>query len=483
MLFQKNDGISRTERRAFKMLADALIFNEPLEHELTKDNVPLIAQKLRKEMIDLDTRSQRKMQIEVENLFTKLSLNDEEVGGTERRRTVLEKTEYELNSFLQEVLDTMSTPEGTFLLGFANSYANIHPMYEQYMYDKWGFTPRLAELHRKADHPFLANAAVRKNCFGTTLGLGSYFGVRGLKFDLAITADHPYVVVYLEKGTYLASLGLPKKLHNKIVERNGYKTYRPHPKDDLPHSFMVIHDFDRCMLYEVLENMEMLRLLSDGVDATRLPDTFESGFEVADAHKDVLQKTDWKLLATKLFPEITRSLLENREDWQHELDHIIPIRKRHHAENVLHKAMEEAQKETMYKNSDFRIGHSLLMDEFVMHGKAIVDFLREDLPFTDMWISDTIRRYFPVIKEHLERQTPEIREVCIGLLEKGFIKFIQKQKQKNKAYVKVRKRLAIFIRQGEGYRRKKNGGRASSSRNRSGATKTAAAKAERIKPQ
>ncbi len=446
MLFQKIYGISRNEQQAFKGLADALIFNEPLECELNTKNLPRIAQKLRNEMIDLDTRSQRKARVYSETLFAGLEFNGKKIFP-EENRTV---TDYELNGFLREIHGQIRSSDRTFMIGFTNSYAKRDPIYQQYMYDKWGFTPRLAELKRKDDHEFLTKVAVRKNCFGTTLGLGSYFGVRGLKFDLAITADHPYVVVYLGKETYLASLGLPIKMHNKIIECDGYKTYRPHPKDNLPHSFMVIHDFDRGILYETLENMEMLRLISKGVDVTRLPRTFEEGFEVADMHREILQRTNWKILATKLFPEITRSLLENKEDWQHELDHIIPLRKELHAQNVYFKASIEAQKSTFYKNFEFRQGQLALMKEFKMHGKEIIDFLRRDIPFIDIFISDNVRLYFKVIKEHFEKETSEIKEIYIGMLEKIFI-----HKNKKRTHEQIKKRLPLHNRKQRCHRRKK----------------------------
>ena len=65
---------------------------------------------------------------------------------------------------------------------------------------------------------------IRRNCFGTTLGLASYFKLRGLTFDYVITADHPYLVVYIGKDVYLAGGYELKKLRNQLVERDGYKT-------------------------------------------------------------------------------------------------------------------------------------------------------------------------------------------------------------------------------------------------------------------
>ena len=439
MLLRTKGGISRTERLALKELADALIFNEPLECEFIAENIPLIAQKLKQEMIELDTASQRTMQLSTEDLFNK-------IPGlrSDRTQEVLDKTDLQLNVFLKEIQEMSGISDKSFVIGFTGSYATPCVFREHLKYNKWGFTPKLANFVHSDDDYFFKDVAVRKNCLGTTLGLGSYLAKRGIRFDLAITADHPYVVAYLEKETYFVGFGL-HKLHNTIVQHDGYKTYRPHPKDKLPHSFVIIHDFDRCALYEILENMAMLALVAKGVDATRLPNTFKHAAEITNIHAETLLKADWKALATKLFPEITRSLVENAEDWHHEFEQILSTRKRQYVEHVYFMAAEKAYKETMFAHSSFKMAHAMLMHEFVMHPSEIVAHVRHGTPFPDAWWrSDNIVRYFKVINEHLDKESPEIRELCAGMLEKKFIQVTQiNNTQRNEK--SISKHVGIFV--------------------------------------
>jgi hypothetical protein len=230
---------------------------------------------------------------------------------------------------------------------------------------------------------------------------------------------------------------------------------------------MLIHDFDNCVLYEILENMEMLRLISLGIDKTRLPETFDEGFAIANDFADILQKIDWKSLASKLFPDITRSIVENNDDWQKELEQMIPIRKQHHAENVFFLATKEAQKETEYKHFEYRKGQNAFYEELRRwrFEDDVVDYFRKDKAFTHPWMTSTIQAYFKVVKSALEKEKSDIREICIGLIEKKLIQKPNKQKTVEHEKIQSNSRFHFLQKQydrGEANRRKRG---ASSSRN------------------
>ena len=402
------DVLHPREHEAFKELARQLIFNEPSFMILSPDTIPMIAHKLCSEMIALESRSQLKLLKEMDSFII--------TGPDDFREEFSLKREYDektLNHYLS-LLDKKddggnNVSDYIFLHLFTDQYISRDILDQVHIYDKWGFTPKLSEIPKVGEeYPELAKYAIRKNCVGTTIGLGAYFKRKGLHVELGITSDHPYVIAHLSNGTYCVSNSGVRKISGEFEHKDGYKIYRPTEDDNIGSKIILVHDFDHGIVHEVLENMEVLRLISYGIDATNLPETFASGVELSNRYKAVLRLANWKKIQGKLFPDITRSFDENRIEWEAECLRIKKLREENHPKNVLHMAAEAGLQRTSFFGKDFRESQKTIVKLSVPYRKHIYDFLENNIQFPDTTPKDIVSFYTAardvIVKERYETQ-------------------------------------------------------------------------------
>ena len=190
---------------------------------------------------------------------------------------------------------------------------------------------------------------------------------------MGITADHPFLIVDVEGKKYLASLGGAHEAKGSFEVKDGYTMYVPAEEDDIPYSMMLVWDFDEALVHEQLENFEVLRQLSLGADVYTLPDTRESGIEIAKEYKDVLQATSWRDIQHKITPELSQYFRTHRDAWEEEIE-LLAVRRQL---NTFFKETLECGKEA----TSFH-GHSLsdFKKEFLpiaqKHRTAVVDLIK-----------------------------------------------------------------------------------------------------------
>ncbi len=407
-------------QEAFSELSKKLIFTEPIDIKLSKENIGLISRKIQNEFIHLEDSNQKLMRNHLYSLIKNIKIINTNDNSVE---TPMSSEEYSIapdyETVYNQILNRTKTEE-EFLEQFTDFYVKP-PVYDaSHQYDGWGFTPKLA---KKPDEDFkdAGTHKVTRNCLGTIIGLGAYFNKKGFKFDMGITPDHPYAVVYLSSGTYFADISGVQKITGNLEDHGTYKIYRPTGEDDIVQRMVVIHNFDNGVLYETLENMEVLRRMSLGDSIQNLPNTKEEGLIIAEENKEILQKINWKDLQARLFPEISKSFLENKEEWAKEVDYIARERPKQYAQNVFFKAAIFAQRETTFKGEPFKESQLVLLKEFKKFQTEIIEFIRFGVPFGPK-VSENTKNYFTSIKDEiLKEKSPETRELVNQIIEKKII--------------------------------------------------------------
>ncbi len=220
---------------------------------------------------------------------------------------------------------------------------------------------------------------------------------------MGITPDHPYVIAYLDDGTYIADgQNDLKKLSGDFEEHGNYKIYRPTKEDKLLTKMIMVEDFDQAVVYETLENMEILRRISFGEKGITLPGSYEEGIKIADENKELLQKIDWRDMQKKLFPEIHKSFIENKKDWEEEIKRISDKRKQYYAENIFFEISGPA-KEFVLLREDLKDKWEGIEIVFKKHKKEIIEFLNKNIPFKET-TPDEVKLYFYFIKSQVEKK-------------------------------------------------------------------------------
>ena len=380
-LITKNE-IPKNHQEAFKNLANKLIFTEPVDINITKENVKEISQKIQEEYIKLDINLLDKRKQQINSFLGTLKLD-------------LDEEEYDNNDYpLIEDKNKISDKE--FLEDFLNLFRAKRGVDDSIGYYPWGFTPKLSQN--------IEDFEIGKNCFGITTFMGSVCKKRGIDVELGITPDHPYVIANLPDGTYaLDGQTKTKKLEGVLEDHGNYKIYRTTEEDNILTKMIMIQNFDNAVVYEILENMEVLRQVSLGKTGITLPGSYESGIKIASDNKEVLQKINWKDLQNELFPEIIKSFSDCKEEWSQEVSRVASRRKEFHAENIFVKIAYKAQGETSFKEQDFREGQKALGVLFKTHKNEIIQFLKENVNFNDS-VPEDVKKYFSYLKTEVEKQ-------------------------------------------------------------------------------
>ncbi len=190
-------------------------------------------------------------------------------------------------------------------------------------YFGWGFTPKIASDYEVEQQKTGEDHKIRLNynCFGNAAYIGAICRKRGLVTRFGMTPDHPFIIVDLPDGPYLYDMSRPRKMYGTFEERNGYSVYIPDRKDKLAQKLILVHDFRRALIYEILENVEALRrtLAASDDKVQLLLGELKHGLQLAEEYRSVVTKTSWSQLQHKLFPEISRSFYENKDAWEKEM--------------------------------------------------------------------------------------------------------------------------------------------------------------------
>lgn len=379
----QNESLNRKEQAAFSELADTLIFETPAHFKLTRKNVPELSRYVQESFrVQDESHEQAKNEFIQDLMMDALRGLRTAVGAdTPDTEQVTKKEEGQVEKKIDErsVTEKILTAVQLYISGHGKQY------WQSQGYGAWGFTPKLAAMRTKDyERPYEKDG---KNCFGVVQGLGAFLNNMGLPFEMGITADHPFVVVEIEGKTYLASLFGVHEAKGTFETRDGYKMYAPSPEDKLPYKLMTVWNFDEALVYELLENFEVLRQMSLGNEVESLPGTEESGMKLAEQHRGVLQGASWRTIQEKVTPKLATYFREHQAEWGPEVKRINMARHINHSFVEITKAGQSA---TSLKDASPEAFRKEFLPVAKANGQAIVNFIVSDVEFDSEVPADVV---------------------------------------------------------------------------------------------
>lgn len=400
----RRESLTAREQQAFKTLADTLIFETPTDLALSKKNISALSRLVQESFRKQDELHEQAKHEFFQDLITR-ALSDarkvigqdppeapqnNENGGVEEEKKIDER------SFTEKVL------------GAAQMYTVSHgsQYWQTQGYGAWGFTPKIAGIRTKDfDRPYERDG---KNCFGVVQGLGALFNKMGLECEMGITVDHPFAIVQVEGKTYLASLYGVHEAKGTFEMREGYKMYKPSPEDNIPYTLMTVWNFDEALVYELLENFEVLRQMSLGNKIENLPGTEESGMKIAEQYKNVLQAASWRDMQKKLVPRLAEYFRDEQSAWAIEQERrrlLLEVNRL-----SLH-VMTSAQSAMSMRNETLDLLKEKFLPQAKFHSKAIAEFISSGVEFDASVVPEDVVLFFKKAKEELSAiESDELRD-------------------------------------------------------------------------
>ena len=212
-------------------------------------------------------------------------------------------------------------------------------------YHPWAFTPKLTQ---NSEQEFCTN------CFGSSAILGAYYRSRGIKVQFGITPDHPCLIINLDDDFYICDNGGMYKALGLITDYGAYKIYKPSDSDEEKFSgLIIIFPFSRGLLYEILENMEVLRRISSGEHKVKLPGSQQKGLELVLRHQKLLNLCDWKELQSHIFSDLAQAFITHDEEWNIAVKKTHDLRSEQYGGKVLNEIFTKAQGVTDFAKLPF----------------------------------------------------------------------------------------------------------------------------------
>ncbi len=378
----QNCELTPEEQNAWNNLANELIFAEQAEAQLSRESATEISQKIQTQFVEIQENKRREMMSKVSSAFKDEGFPFESA-----------------NADLGMITDKMrELPPKEFLKQFT-PFLNIESMESGYY--GWGFTPKLASTE---------NGGIKANCLGQAILLGTYCKKMGIKVEMGITPDHPFVVATIDEKKYAIGTSELKDLTEGLQEKDGYSIYKPNgntKRDD--NQIIVIHDFDQAVLHEILENFAVLSKVADKEFAYLLPGSKSEGEKIAKEHKGTLLATDWQTLQNKLFPEIQKSFEEVNDEWSKEIDRIKNLRARQYKAKILNGAFRGGFKLTSQKQEPFEAIFPELFNQSRLYKEQIISYLRNGTPLSKDVPRDIVV-IFEFVKQTIDKEDIEAQK-------------------------------------------------------------------------
>ncbi len=371
------EHLTEEEQKAWHKVASDLIFVNDPHIDLTRANADQISEAIQQEMLELPITQRGKIKTvekAIQQAFEKLGIDPEgvEVSGEETR-----------------TLDSINH------LAFANA---SDP------YQDWGFTPKLAEDSKGGSS---------LNCLGRAIALGTELKDEGFAVRMAITPDHPYIVVEFENKHYL--LGYNKSgsfdIENITESKEGFEIVRiPEDKDHNGQPrVLLVTDFNKAVLHEILENIAVLEQASKGKELYFLPNTDSKREELLAKHKNVLEAADWKLIQGKIFPDM-QHMFES-EEWRTEVLRMQNLRDEQHRTKFWINAFQETFEilRERYQGTQKKISRTEIVQQTKLHPTWMYEYVTGTIPMSDD-IPLELLVFADVLKTNLAKENAKMQE-------------------------------------------------------------------------
>lgn len=303
---QQIEQLTEQEQQAWHKLAQELIFIKDPDIDLNPNSVDEISEAIQREMLELPVT-----QIGKDKYLTKaMNRAFEKIG---------------LGS-----VDVNMEPITPKSLGDINELATINSTLDAYQ--SWGFTPRLAQTE---------DGDTSLNCLGKAIALGTELKQSGLLVKIAISPDHPYVIVKYDNKDYL--LGYkegPIDIEKWLTQKDsfGIVNIPDNTDNDGKPRMLLVTNFNHGVLHEVLENFAVLQQMGKQGDTYLLPGTAEKGKKILGEHNEIIDSANWKSLQCKVLPHM-QQMFES-EEWQNEVKRMQEVRDEQYRAQFLDNAFE-----------------------------------------------------------------------------------------------------------------------------------------------
>ena len=310
------------QQDAWRRISTGLIFVDPVDMDLTKLNVPWISEALQSQFINVMDDKYDKMQSEfrliIKNIEFTINAMTEVTGAItppDKEKdinwnwTATSASERENRKMSTVHIDPNKTATENVQSLLTSIYLKVYDGSND-SYNGVGFTPKLCAA---------SSGQAGVNCFGSNMYLGAMLNMIGIKPYLGMSSDHPCIFAEVDGKTWLYdAIGRSRIARGTVYECDGYFIYKPRKIDGREHRMMFVHDYDRAIVYEVLENLKAFRSYLLGNEESLLPYTRKAVTEAIEPFGEDLMACDWGAIQAEIFPEIHRSFLMHKE-WKSEL--------------------------------------------------------------------------------------------------------------------------------------------------------------------
>ncbi len=150
---------------------------------------------------------------------------------------------------------------------------------------------------------------------------------------------------------------------------------------------MTVWNFDEALVYELLENFEVLRQMSLGNEVESLPGTEGSGMKLAEQHRGVLQGASWRAIQEKVTPRLAAYFSDNDIIWKLEADRVSLARG---INKFFIEVMEAGQSATTLKDMSYDDFTKKFLPIAKIRRQAIVNFVVSDVGFDPETPADVV---------------------------------------------------------------------------------------------
>ncbi len=370
------ETVTEIEQQAWRKIASDIIFLQDPEIDITPETATEISREIQRQMLETpmsQSSLEESVKQTIRNSFEKLGIDDVKLEFDPREI----KSLAEINS-----------------LAITNDLGT---------YESWGFTPKLA----------VRNGSEGLNCLGKAILLGSELRSEGHDVQMAITADHPYIIIQKEGRTYLLGYDKTPCDITDYLPRDGSRimTLPRHIADKQKPNIIYIEDFDKAVLHETLENIAVLEHIANNKDLYTLPGTNDEGSKIAESNKDTLTLIDWKRLQAKILPEM-KSAFQNKV-WTDEIERMQEIRDADYRARFFENAMSDISTRSLYVTQ----GDILSLRDSGL-AKAFCDFVISDMQPPE-GVDPKMIEFGTKLKEGLKKEPPRMRDQLAKKIQKN----------------------------------------------------------------
>jgi hypothetical protein len=405
-------SLTKDEVRAFGELANALIFIEPTNIELGPDTITEISHCIQKDFLILIARGD--IQLHgirdsilggLDNLIAEFATENE---APSKEKLLFRPLAESINrGNVDDYFHKSDIGEKMNFVTRAHFRAHISTD----AYSAIGFTPALSVKHLKADPGYYY-----PNCAGRAIMEGAAYRMRlpSNEVFMILAPDHP--------DTIRIANGRFRKNYNDHMFQGYIKPighlfeFRPAPNDNILSQLSLIVNFDRAVIYEILENMEFLRQVSLGNVTRFLPKSRADMERIANENANLLQVIEWKKIQQKLFPDIAAYIQQNIEEWNHSIDYAAKLRRIFHTKDRIGGALAIAADQIFTRPYSKDEAREDMFSAMQQNKESVSYFLEEDIIFSNTG-NEKMENYVKAFKEALVATVPiEDQSDCIKYL-------------------------------------------------------------------